>query len=756
MFFSDAADAQELIVLKLMLNGEDKGEMFMVRSGDSDIWLNRADLNNTDLLKDIGGDIHFDGEVFVPLSSIPELTFQINDSEASLEVTAPSHLFRKQYIDAAVKRPQRLRAAQDMSAFLNYAGGYSRFDSFEYIHVSGELGMGIGDYLGRSTFSYTKTEDENNAVRLISDLIMSDRKNLRSFVVGDINASSGIFGVTSLIGGIGVSRNFSLSPYFMKYPSLDLSGSIERPSQLEVYLNDILARREQLSPGAFEFNDVPATGGSGTARIVIHDIYGRERTISTPYYSSDRLLKKGVHEYSYAAGFERENFGTKNLDYGAPALLAFHNYGLSQYLKVGYSAEATNNLINVGVSGLVLMPKAGIVDASLASSSHNGKTGLSGSMGYAYLSRHFNARISMHLTSREYANFLLDPSVDRNRLQFNSAMGFGWDKAGYITGAYTYSDAYIAGSTSMFDISYNRAITKDISFFMTAGHIKNITTEHKMMLGLHMLLGKKLSGAVTYRSSKGDRMTEARIQKSVPTGTGFGYGASVEHTGDRNNVEGTVRYQNRYGMYGMNIMEREGGSGYHLSYAGGMGYIGRSVFFSRPLTDSFAKVKVGDLEGVRVYSYNNEIGRTDSNGEVIIPNLQSFHENRIDIEAEDIPIDYSIPELTQRLTPSFRSGSSVSFDITKIQAVTGSVAMLVNGETVPVSYARLSLQGKDTTIEGIIGSDGAFYLENIPAGTYPVNILLNGNVCTFSMVVPDSAEMIIDLGTNVCGSGKQK
>jgi hypothetical protein len=38
------------------------------------------------------------------------------------------------------------------------------------INVSGELGVGMADYFGRSTFTYAKTEDSEKAVRLISDL----------------------------------------------------------------------------------------------------------------------------------------------------------------------------------------------------------------------------------------------------------------------------------------------------------------------------------------------------------------------------------------------------------------------------------------------------------------------------------------------------------------------------------------------------------------------------------------------------------
>ncbi len=614
--------------------------------------------------------------------------------------------------------------------------------------------MGIGDYLGRSTFNYTKTEDAVNAVRLISDLTITDRKDLWTITVGDINASSGPSGTTKLLGGIQVSKNYSLSPYFIKYPSLNLSGTVDTPSEAEVYLNDILAKRESLSPREFEFNDLPPTGGSGTARIVIHDIYGRERTISTSYYSTDRLLKKGIHEYSYNVGFARENFGQENFDYGEPAFLAYHDFGLSNSLKIGYSAEASKDLLNIGARSSVLISQAGVLNAAIGSSSYRGVSGVSGALGYSYLSRNINIMVSLQSASGEYSNLLIKPSDDKAKFLISNSIGFGWSKTGFITAAYTYLNAFEAGKTTRFSVSYNKALTKDTSFFMTASKTKAVETKNEIMLGLRMYLGGKISGAVSYSGSEGSDIKKASIQKSPPTGTGFGFNANVENTRSRNNIEGNLNYQNRYGMYGMDLSDRDGAAGYRVSYAGGMGYIGRSVFFSRPITDSFAKVRVGDLEDVRVYSYNNEIGRTNKNGEVIIPNLQSFNENRIDIEAEDIPINYSITALTRRITPPFRNGSVVEFDVSKMQAATGSVYMLENRVEFPVEYAIMHIPVKGKTIEGMVGTAGEFYVENVPPGTYPAQIMFKGKTCEFDIVIPDSEDMFVDLGKMICAAGK--
>jgi len=743
--------AMDLIVLRLMLNGEDKGEFFLVLAEDNDIWIKKDDLGRTDLVEGLGRETVFEEETYVPLSSIPDLSFRINQEEVSLEVTAASHLFRKQYVDASVDRPHTLESAEEISGFLNYYSSYSRLDGFEILSVSGELGVGMGNYMARSTFSHTQTEDTVNTARLISDFTITDTKNLRTITVGDVTASSGPFGSCTLLGGLKISRNFSVSPYFIKYPSLDLSGTADSPSEVEVYLNDILAKRESMSPGEFEFNDLPPTGGAGTARIVIRDIYGRENTVLTPYYMTDRLLKKGLHEYSYSIGFIRENFGLKNFDYGRGAFLGYHDFGLSDAFKIGYSSEASKERLNIGLRGAVLVPKGGVVNAAVSSSISRGTSGASLAAGYSYVSRNININVSLQSSSRKYSNLSMKPSDDKAKFLITNSVGFGRDRAGFITAAYTYFDTYAAGETSIISASYNKALSKDMSFFLTGSQIKDTETRQEIILGLRVYLGQRTSGAVSYSSSKGSDIKKAGIQKNPPTGTGFSYSANVEDTRSRNNAEGHVSYQNRFGMYKAELSDRAGGSGYRVSYAGGMGYIGKSVFFSRPVTDSFAKVKVANLEGVRVYSYNNEIGKTDKNGEVIIPNLQSFNENRIDIEADDVPITYSIKSLTRRITPAFRSGSLVVFDVNKIQAATGAVYIMNEiGEEIPIEYTMMHIQSQDTSIEGMVGTDGRFYIEDLPPGNYTAQIISKEKKCAAHIFMPESTETIVELGKILC------
>jgi len=748
--FIRTAFSQESVILQLILNEENKGDFFLYSAPDNDIWIKRDELDKLGLKEGLGKDIQFNGETFVSLASITGLEFSINHEDVSLVITAVPQLFKAHSVDISYKKPYKVTYTTGKSAFLNYAFIYDHETVDTLLDISGELGVSIGNYFGMSTFIYEDTEDTDDFLRLMTNITLNNRDKLTTTTFGDFSASSGTLGSTAVLGGINFSKNFSIDPYLLKFPSLDLTGTLETPSELEIYLDNFLVRKEKLPPGEFSFSDIPATVGLGAARISIRDAYGREHIISKPYYYTDRLLKQGLHEYSYSLGARREDFGEKSFSYGKPAFLSFHNYGLSEKLTLGYTAEASDDLINMGQTASLLVFDLGVLDSVVAVSNSSEKTGLSGLLGYSFQSRNINIMTSLQSSSKEYSNLTMKPEDDKARLAFSSTVGTGGKRTGFITVGYTYSDFYESVTTSRIAVSYNKALTKQTTFFMTASESRAIETSDQIFLGLNIYFGKDVSGNLSLASRDGSETSKVGIQKSLPIGSGFGYKAEVENIHDDNDIDSDLQYQNKFGLFEAGFNNKVRDNGYRLAFSGGAGYIDNSVFLSRPVKDSFAKVKINDLEGVRVYYYGNEIDRTDKKGETIIPNLRSFHDNRIDIENRDIPINYTIPSLTRYISPSFRSGALVEFNVSKIQGIVGTVIMVIDGKKIPAEFAELHINTEDGIMEGLVGTEGEFYLENIPSGKHMAELVYRGKKCEFSIIIPESEEMLIDLGEISC------
>jgi len=742
--------SQEAVVLKMVLNQEDKGVSFVILAPDNDVWIKRSDLNAIGLSKAQGRDILFEQDIYVSLNSIPDLTFYIDEKEVALNISAVPFLFKKQLIESSYAIPYEVIYTKDISSFFNYALFYTSGSEETSIDMSGELGISVGDYLGLSTFSYTNSDSTEKFTRLMTNITYNDRENLRSVIVGDFSALSGILGSGLLLGGVNFSKNFSIDPYLIIYPGLDLSGILQTPSDIEIYMDGFLIRKERLAPGEFQFTDVPATVGLGTADIVITDAFGKERVLSTPYYYTDRLLTKGLHEYSYSLGFIRDDYGEKNFSYSRPSFLALHRFGFTNSITAGYAAEASEKLINVGPTATFLILRLGTLDGAMALSNSEGESGLSGFLSYSFRTKNTNVRAALRSSSREYSNLVLTPYDNKAKLEFNGAVGFTSQYLGSLTAGYSFADMYTGVDASSIFISYNKILTKNTTFFATASETKNDIKEKKIFLGLHVYFGKGISGNINYVHTENHDQGRLSLQKNLPSGSGFGFRVDAEKYDDQNDFEGIAQYQSQYGIYEAGYFHRAEDNTYGVSAAGGIGYIDRSIFFSRPINDSFAKVKINGLEGVRVYHYGNEVGSTDGNGNVILPGLQSFHYNRIDIEAKDIPIDYSIPLLTKTISPPYRSGSLVAFEIKKIQAVTGTAYIIEKGKKIPVDSAAMFILKEDRILEGLIGRDGEFYVENISSGKYQAIIYYRAEECSFDLVVPESDQMFIDVGEVTC------
>jgi len=178
--------------------------------------------------------------------------------------------------------------------------------------------------------------------------------------------------------------------------------------------------------------------------------------------------------------------------------------------------------------------------------------------------------------------------------------------------------------------------------------------------------------------------------------------------------------------------------------------VGGAFGLSRPINDSFGLVTVDNLAGVRVYQNNQEVGRTDARGRVFVPEMGSYVENQISIADKDVPMEYSLGEVSRLVSPPLRSGSVIRFEARKYRAVTGKLYAIVDGRIRPVEYheIRTMVDGKELSFP--TGKGGEFYLENLQPGTYGATFEFEGRKCAVELKVPEAEETIVDLGGIAC------
>jgi outer membrane usher protein len=747
------AQGVERVVLKIYLNSEDKGEYILLYTPEGDVLLPREDLENMGLAPLQGG-----REDYLSLKSLsPEIMFRIDEEGAALHITANPQLFQKSTIDLSSRRPSSVIPLKDNTAFLNYGIRYGLDHDLEFssLTVPLELGVNLGGPFAFSRFSYRRTKNEEKFIRLLSSLTIDDPARMRRWILGDFSAFSGAPGGGGIFGGVSVSKNFSISPYFTRYPGISLAGVIETPSDVEIYMQDRLVRKEHLSPGEFEFADLPHVTGAGDAVIVIRDPFGREERMIDSFYVSTRLLKPGLHEYSYNLGFRREGLGVKNFEYTDPAFLWSHRYGFSRSLTTGLRGEVNEHVANLGSTFTFVPGNKGEIDTSMAVSRERGRNGYGVLLGYIYSGGMVSGNLAISAHSKDYANLNISASDDKPRFLGLVRFGFHHEDFGSLSFNYSISDMYEGTDIKRTNLSYNRNVFRNTTLNIRVSKIDTEEETTEVFLSLIFQPGRGHTASLNTSVQNSRIAASGTLQKNAPRGVGLGYSLRA---GARENLDGNqeiggyvfTQYRGQYGVYSADYRRSNETNSYFLGAAGGVSFLNGSFYASRPITDSFALVDVHVLEGVKVFQNNQEVGVTNSQGQVLVPELMSYYENSLSIETKDIPINYELGEIEKSVTTSLRGGGVVKFDVKKLQAFTGIFFVAEDGRKTSADYAGLEIKIDGKNIEGIVGKRGEFYLENLPSGRFPARLLLGRQECHFEIVIPDSDDIVVDMGEVTC------
>ena len=133
------------------------------------------------------------------------------------------------------------------------------------------------------------------------------------------------------------------------------------------------------------------------------------------------------------------------------------------------------------------------------------------------------------------------------------------------------------------------------------------------------------------------------------------------------------------------------------------------------------------MAGVRGYLNNQEVGRTDSRGDLPVPDLLAYYGNRLGIADQDIPLDHSVGVTERTIATPLRGGAVVAFPVRRVQAVTGTVILVVAGAPVVPAYGQLFVTADGRRFESPIGGNGEYYLENLPVGRHPAVVEHEGD-----------------------------
>jgi outer membrane usher protein len=765
-------DVAELIplLLEIKLNGYVlPGVVQCYKDALGRIWVNANDLSEWHIALPTYAPLIYQQEKLYPLNDVPELHYTLDQYTMQLSMQAPARIFTNQLFEPYSKRLGALRPS-DPGAFVNYDAVALRNNnpSINQTNLSALLGLGLFNRWGVGTadlLAYNKyannftllNTSSSKLLRLNTTWTLDEPEKIATWRFGDAVTGSTHWSSAARFAGIQYATNFNTQPNLITFPLPGYQGEATIPSTVDVFVNSALNQEQIVNNGPYTFNNIPVITGTGTVKVVTQDLLGRTQTISFPYYASPLLLKPNLVNFSYEAGFIRDNYGVNNNDYGRPMGVATYQRGITNHLTLGGHAEVLLDQQTLGFSADYLIKQFGV--ASLAVAGGHNSLGTGGLLGFGFsrqsspLSYGFNSLV----TTNSYLQLGDQPNISSSpSLTTQLFLGYGLPDYGSLSMSYTlinsrnFNMANGISSTPtarLLTATYGRSLFKNISLTLGfSGDLRNSQTNQAF---LTLLLSPDSTHIVSNGTSWQNHQLQDVLQLTKPTPLGIGYGYDVMASNNSNRYAGAdFTLHNSIGSYTARVAKGSGNENYELDASGSAIYFAGDGFLARKLSNSFVLVQTPHYAGIDVLYQNQLMGHTNRKGNLLITELLPYQENVLAIDPKTLPLDATATITTKTVVPYFYSGVVARFPITHQQGLV--IHLLApNGAVVPVG-AEVILQDDATQTPYVVGYEGELYLPEVSTHTIHGLVSWDEKNYRFALHVPETTEAIIELGNILC------
>jgi outer membrane usher protein len=686
------------------------------------------------------------GVQYYPLQALRGLALKLNEAEQTLDIEAPPQLFTGTRVD--VERPKSTPTARPgTGGFLNYSLLGDRVSGVNQTSGSFELGFFNRFGVGIGTFFADDLGALAQIKRLETTWTYDRPDKIASWRLGDNINRTGAWGRGVRLGGIQYATNFATQPNLVTTPRQFVAGQAVVPSTVDVFVNNALVTRQQVPPGPFSFANVPVVSGSGDLRLVVRDELGREQVITRPFYASPVLLREGLTDFSYEFGFLREELGIRSNSYGSWVGSATYRHGWSDYLTSEIRGEAQDGLHNAGASADYLISRIGVVSGTLAAGRNPVGTGALWAVAFDRAARPLSFNARSQWTSPDFRQVGQLPGRLPPARQSTAGASYALGVHGSVAVAFVSQSFRDQPDVNLVSVGYNTSVGRFAFVGVSASQTRSTLQSTNVTLTLTIPLGGRTSinaSARRTRNSDGTASEElaASVQRNLPAGDGWGYRLRASDSGPR---QAELSMQNRAGTYVAEVAELNDQTGVRLSISGGIGIIGGAAFMSRAITDSFGLVRVPGIPGIRVYAHNQEVGRTDEQGDVIVPRLRPYQKNPIGIEQLDLPLASKIEALSLDAVPYSRSGSVIVFPVRRTRAALLQI-LLEDGKPLPAgAVVNIAEQAEEFPV----ALNGETYLTDLEQ-TNRIRAFWRGQSCEIEFAYPETSDPQPRLGPFVC------
>lgn len=687
------------------------------------------------------------GETYARLSAIPGMTFSVSLAQQRIDFTVPQA--------AMLNRPRdyipESQWQQGINAgLLNYSVTGQRNAprhngaTIDSQFVSLQPGLNLGPWRLRNYSTYSHS-DNNSRWESVYSYLARDIHTLRSqLVVGNTYTSSGIFDSLSFTG-LQLSSDKEMLPDSLHGFAPTIRGIARTTAEVSVYQNGYSIYKTTVAPGAFEINDLYATGSAGDLYVNIKESDGSEQNFVVPFASLAILQREGQLDYALSSGRTRSgssddkeyNFIQSSLAYGATSNITL--YTGFQQAEDKYTNLLLGAGFNLGTIGALSFDGSqswADVKTSDTASSTSKEQGQSYrvrfSKSFLQTGTSFSVAGYRYSTSGYYSfqDFVDNSSTQRDcctqsgrtKGRFDASLSqtlFGYGSLSLSLVNETYWDSSRMESVG---VGYSGSIGK-ASYFINYSYNRNVqstddssnnrpASDTVVSLTLSIPLGETLSANYTMNHGRHNDTTHsvglngsAFEDRSLNWSVLEGYNTqdkstsgnlSVNYQGSKGDVAGGYGYD-RYSNH------------YNYSLRGGMVAHAGGLTLSRFLGESSALVETPGVSDVTVRGQTNVT--TDAAGYAVVPYVRPYHRNSLALDEQEIP-GAEVDNVARTVVPTRNAIVKVKYD-TRI----GYKAMLTlrtrNGVVPFGALVTLDNDHGSASRSNIVGDEGQVYLTGL-------------------------------------------
>lgn len=742
------ADAQ--LFLELVVNQMDTGRVIAVDQRAGQLFVPAS------ALQDVGMKLPGEPVGSVALDQVPGLHSDYDSHGQRLLLDVPPSWLQEQFIGHRNTYP-RTQAMSSFGALLNYdvyfndtddGGSYLAawnevrlFDNWGTLSNTGQLRQTLADGISDSPLN-------NGYRRYDTTWRFSDDERLLTYEAGDVISGSLPWSSSVRLGGVQLSRDFSVRPDLVTYPLPQFAGEAAVPSSVDLFINGYKSDSAQLQPGPYTLTNIPFINGAGEAVVVTTDALGRQVSTTVPFYVTSTLLQQGLTDFSVAAGTLRRDYTLRDFGYGPGVTSGTFRYGYSDSLTLESHAEASSDLTLGGLGGNLRLGNFGVLNTAVSQSQFDGRSGQQLSLGYQYNSTRYSLMYQRVERRDEYADLTLvdTPYASLSKRSEQATLSLNLERFGSLGLGYFDVQAADDSRTRLLNLSWSKPLWRNTSFYLSAN--REIGDSNWAMQA-QLVIPFDLNGSLalsTERSKDGASRQRINYSRSVPSEGGVGYnlGYAQGDSPTYRQADLTWRLQSvqlQAGVYGSSDAQTR-----WADASGSLVWMGGQAFAANRINDAFVVVSTQGFAGIPVRYENQLVGQTDRNGHLLVPWSSAYYRGKYEIDPLNLPANVQSPNVEQRVSVRRGSGYLLEFPLRRVLAAS---ITLVDRQHQELPLGSLVVHEQSNT-QAVVGWDGLVYLENLSGHNTLQVTLSEGRTCQARFDIDAQQQDVPLIGPLVC------